>query len=172
MFKQISIKREYLLVAISILLLFLCYQLAIKKTIMAYQAHKDFVTKLDNSSNLNYQPDYLQRKSRNLDELLKKYELDSMAFRGDVLVVIAALAQRENVKLINIPVPDPSYNLPAFELQRLDFEGDYFSLLRLYNQFYYKKDIGVIRSLRFKKIKSSPDAESKLVMEVLMERKK
>lgn len=171
MLKNIPIKKEYLLVAGTIIAVLICYQLAFKKTIMAWQLNKQLNTQLTQASDLNVQPAYLERKSANLSKITALYKTDTTAFRSNVISNIAGIAEKENVRLSEVPLQDPSYNTDKFIIQKLDFEGDFFSLTKVLKQLQSTPQIGMLRSVTYKSIgiRSNSDESKKLVLEVYLE---
>jgi len=171
MLKQLPLKKEYLLVAAAILLLLISYQLAFKKTIEAWQLNTGLKHQLAQSTDVSYQPGYLERKNANLSNILKLYKADTVDFRSNIIGTISAIAEKENVKLTGVPTQDPFYHTPQFIIQKLDFEGDYFALIKTLKQLQGAKGIGLVRAVTFKTsvINSSSDKAKKLLLEVYLE---
>lgn len=171
MLKQIPIKREYLLIAVSIVLLLLCYQLAFKKTIEAWQVNKQLKTQVAQAADLSYQPAYLERKNNNLSKIIALYKTDTIAFRSNTISVISSIAESENVKLSEVPLQDPIYHADQFIIQKLDFEGGFFALTKVLNQLQATNGVGVVRAATYKVTgtRSGVDDVRKLVLEVYLE---
>src|SRR5260370_37700569 len=110
MLKQLPFKKEYLLAAATMLLLLICYQLAFKKTIVAWQLNRGLKQKLAQSTDVSQQPEYQERKNANLGKLIDLYKADTTEFRSNILSNISAIAENENVKLTEVPTRDPLYN--------------------------------------------------------------
>src|ERR1700748_900404 len=109
MLEKLPIKKEYLLIAATIVLLLLSYQLAFKHTIEAWQTNTELRSKLSKSGDLSFQPGYLERKSANIDKIISQYKADTTEFRSNIINVISSIAEKENVKLTEVPVQDVSY---------------------------------------------------------------
>src|SRR5579863_7541671 len=109
MLKQFNIKKEYGLVAASILLLLIAYQFAFKKTIEAWQLHRDLKRQVQQSGDISVQPGYLERKQRNLDKIISLYQADSVNFRSNNLSTISSVAGLDDVRLSEVPSQDPVY---------------------------------------------------------------
>jgi len=171
MLKQLPIKKEYLLLAGTVLLLVISYQLAFKRTVDAWQLHNRLKKQLATSVSLTDQPVYLERKNHNLDQIIDLYKTDTTTFRSNAISSIVSIAEKENVKLSEVPTQDPMFHSGSFIIQKLDFEGDYFALTKTYNQLQSAKDLGVAGSAIFKvvEMRSSTDDVKKLVMEVYLE---
>jgi len=171
MLKQLLFKKEYLLVAASLILVLLCYQLAFKKTIEAWQLNKSLKTQLIQSTDVSYQPEYQERKNNNLEKIIKLYKVDTVDFRSNIISVISAIAAKENVKLIEVPTQELSYHTAHLIVQKLKLEGDYFSLIKALNLLQQTKGIGAVRATSFKETapRSNNDMAKKLVVEVYLE---
>jgi hypothetical protein len=171
MFKQNLLKKEYLLVAATLVLLLISYQLAFKKTAEAWQLNNHLKTQLAQSTDVSYQPQYAERKNNNLGKLINLYKADTANFRSNVISIISSVAEKENVKLSEVPSQDLLYHTAQFIIQKLNFEGDYFSLIKVLNRLQSTKEIGMVRAVNFKTIAipSNADKGKKLVLEVYME---
>jgi hypothetical protein len=171
MLKQLPIKKEYVLIAAAVVLLLLSYQLAFKKTMEAWQINKHLKAQLFEATNLSYQPAYLERKNKNLTNIIGRYKTDTVAFRSNIISTISAIAEKENVKLSEVPVQDPLYHTDQFIIQKLNFEGSFFALTKVLKQLQATKGIGVVRSASYKavNVRSNTDEAKKLTMEVYLE---
>jgi hypothetical protein len=171
MLKQLPLKKEYLLIAAAIVLLLLSYQLAFKKTIEAWQINKRLKEQLIRATDLSYQPAYLERKNKNLTNIINRYKTDTVAFRSNIISSISSIAEKENVKLSEVPVQDPLYHTNQFIIQKLNFEGSYFALTKVLKQLQARSGIGMVRSVTYKAInvKSNKDEAKKLIIEVYLE---
>jgi len=171
MLKQLPVKKKYLLLAGTVLLLVISYQLAFRRTAEAWQLHNTLKKQLTVAAALSDQPAYLERKNHNLDQIIDLYKTDTATFRSNAISAVASIAEKENVKLSEVPKQDPMYQSRSFIIQKLDFEGDYFALTKTFSELQSTKGIGVPRSAIFKvvEIRSSTDDIKKLVMEVYLE---
>jgi hypothetical protein len=171
MLKQLPIKKGYLLIAGAMVLLLLSYQLAIKKTIEAWQVNRQLNAQLEQAVGLSYQPAYLERKDANLTALIKQYQTDTVAFRSNAISAIAAVAEKEQVKLSEVPLQDPLFHTGQFNVQKLDFEGSFFALTRVLDKLQRTAGIGTVRSATYKLsvTRANGDEIKKLVLEVYLE---
>jgi hypothetical protein len=171
MLKKIPVKNEYLLVVGAVLLLLLSYRLAFKKTIEAWQLNSDLKARVSLSNDIAVQPEYLERKNTNLNRLIDLYKADTTALRNNLINIVSLLADKENVKLSEVPVQDIANVSEHFIIERLHFEGDYFSLMRLSQKLQEEKGIGMIRSemLKVTEVNTSSGKLKKLSLEVLLE---
>lgn len=171
MFKQIPVKKEYLLAAATAVLLLFCYQLAFKKTLEAWQVNRQLKAQAARAADLSYQPAYLERKNSNLARILARYQTDTLAFRSSTINTIAAIAAKEQVKLSEVPVQNPFYHADRFMIQKLGFEGGFFALEKVLDQLQASKDIGMVRSADFKvvEVRAGSKPVRQLVLEVYLE---
>src|SRR5665213_1775802 len=114
MLKELPFKKEYLFGASAIIALLISYQLAFKRTIEAWHIHTGLEKQLAQSSEVAYQPGYLERKDNKLDKIINLYKADTLDFRSNIIGVISSIAERENVKLTEVPTKDPQYHTGQF----------------------------------------------------------
>lgn len=165
--------KNNILLAVGILALtFLTYQFAIKNTIAAYETNKRLKTSLMSNSVEFLPADFMQRKDRNLKKILGKYSLDPVTFKGKSIGEVASIAERENLKLIEIPVLDPFYNTEKFLIQRMDFEGDFYSIVRFIQRIQNEQKVGVLKSLSLKTEMNGIEQGKKLSLEIFLQIKK
>ncbi|HTK18442.1 MAG TPA: hypothetical protein VL442_02965 [Mucilaginibacter sp.] len=126
---------------------------------------------MSQSSDLSIQPGYIERKSANLNHILDLYKVDTLNFRNEAVSKISSIAEAENVKLAEVPNQDPTYHIAEFTIQRLNFEGDYPSLVKTIGDLPHAKGIGILRSAIIKKVEShtTNDTATKLVLQVYLE---
>ena len=171
MLKQLNIKKEYGLIVASVLLLLIAYQFAFKRTVEAWQLHRDLRQQVLKSADISVQPGYLERKNRNLDKIMSLYKADTVNFRSNVLSTISSIAEQNDVKLSEVPSEDPVYHTSQFAMQKLSFEGNYFALERTLDKLQSTGNMGIIRSVAIKSIgrHAANDDSKKIVMEVYFE---
>lgn len=157
MLKIGQIKKEYLLLAASLVMLVICYQLAFKKSIDAWHQHRQLALQAAQSVSGSFQPGYSERKSANISKVLNLYKADTVNFRSNIISRISLVAEKGNVKLAEVPADDPSLHNNKIIRQKLAFEGDYFSLVKTLNELQKTPEIGVIRSVD---LKSAPSNDS------------
>jgi hypothetical protein len=171
MLKKKTLKKEHLFFIAAILFCIICYRLAFKKTIEAWQIHLQLSKQLAVTDDLSDQPAYLERKQINLSKILGLYRADTVAFRSNIISTISGIAEKDGVKLSEVPVQEPSYNTDKFIIQKLSFEGSFFTMTKVLQQLQSTTAIGMIRSFTFRSVglKSSNDQTKKLILEVYME---
>ena len=171
MLKQLPLKKEYLLIAGVIMLLWASYELAFKKTVEAWHVHKQLKAQIAQSSDLSYQPAYLERKNNNLSKLISRYKTDTTTFRSNIINTVSSIAEEEGVKLSEVPLQDPIYHTDKFIIQKLNFEGDFFALTKVVNQLQTANGIGMVRAATYRITgnRANTDETKKLVLEVYLE---
>lgn len=171
MLKEIKFKKEYGLSAASIIVLIISYQLVFKKTVAAWQFNSNLQKQIAQSSDASYQPGYLERKNANLEKIIDLYKADTVNYRSNILSVISAIAEGENVKLTEVPSQQPAFHMSEFTIQKLKFEGDYFALENTFNKLQQAKDIGMVRSAKISSIinHSNGGDVKKMEMELSLE---
>jgi hypothetical protein len=171
MFKGLTLKNNYVLAAAAALLFFLCYQFAFKKTLAAWQTHQELKNQIAQSTDLSVQPDYLYRKNNNLKRILELYQADTIGFRNNSISNIAVIAEKENVKLSEVPMQDPLLHTDEFIIQKLAFEGDFFSPTKTLNVLQITPGLGIVKSVIYQIVKDKTGfaSDKKLNMEVYLE---
>jgi hypothetical protein len=171
MLQKIPVKKEYLLIGGTILLLWLGYQLALKKTMEAWQLNKQLKSQLAQSADLTVQPAYTERKNYNLDIIINRYKTDTVQFRSNIINIIASIAEKQGVKLSEVPLQDPLFHTDKYIVQKLSFEGGYFDLIKTLDQLQKTTGIGIVRSVGIKTIitRSATGNIRKVMMEIYLE---
>jgi hypothetical protein len=166
--KQLPFKKEYLLAGAATILLLLSYQLAFKKTIAAWQLNHRLKQELATSADISSEPQYQERKNNNLGQVIGLYRADTLEFRSNMIGEITKIAEKENVKLTAVPSRDPLFHSSKFLIQKLDLEGDYFSLTKVFDLLNKARGIGVIRSSTYKSatIMAVSSGEKKVTLEL------
>lgn len=156
--KYPGIKTYYLLIGLGLLMGFLTYHFAIRHTIASWKLNESLKTSLAKSTDVSYDPAYLNRKKVNLDRILAGYKADTANLRSLAISTLAITAAKNNVRLTEVPGPETTVRAGKFVAQPLRFEGDYFSLIRFLDQVQQSSNIGVVRSVS---IKSQPPGQQK-----------
>lgn len=135
----------YSLMILALVLLLLCYQFGFRKTILAYDEYLDLKNASAAEFGAVYQPDYNKRMNANLDRILDFYKADTTSLRNGVINRIAVIAQKANVKIIDVPPPDPNRDSSAITIQKLSFRGSFFSLLKVLDTLQQTSGLGFVR---------------------------
>ncbi|AMR33708.1 hypothetical protein A0256_20865 [Mucilaginibacter sp. PAMC 26640] len=166
MLKDFFIKGKYGLIVAAVILLAISYQLALKKTIAAWQLNSRLRQQVSQAGDLSFQPGYLDRKNKNLEQLVKSYTIDSANFRSGIINNVALVAETEKVKVTAIPVRDISLQSERLMMQQLELAGTYPALMKACQKLYSLPGIGLVRSVTLKK---PAQTQSKNTDEVLMD---
>lgn len=148
----------------------ICYELAFSRTMADWHHYKELNRELAAGNDLSYQPGYMTRKSRNLEQTLSLYRSDTALFRSNTISVIASLAEKQHVRLTGVPADADIFHTDRAMLQKLRFTGDFFSLNRFLYQLESTPGIGVPRSLVYRaERKQASSVPGTPVLEVLLE---
>ncbi|MCJ8212046.1 hypothetical protein MUY27_20180 [Mucilaginibacter sp. RS28] len=156
------LKPEIVMIGSAILILWVAYQLAISKTVAAWQLHQKLSKQTDRTE-LSIPSSYQERINQNLAGLTQVYTADSLTFHSRLIRHLSELADQQQIKLADLP---EAGNLSTGKLnyQTVTFEGDYFHLLKALDQLEQKQGVGYIRSLTFERpVLNGPDNNPKPV---------
>jgi len=155
--------KKYMLWAGLAVFMFICYQLAFKPTIEAWNYNQELKERAAASNTANGKPLYQVRKKRNLDTLIARFRIDTAVFRNQVLTRTGLVSQKQNVRLTDIPMPDALSSAGGYLVQKLILEGKYADLLRTLDQLRSTAEIGFIRSVALQ----MPDRDKPAKQQVL-----
>jgi hypothetical protein len=171
MLERLPVKQNYLFVAGAVSLLLICYKLALNKTVETWQTNVQLKSQLNQSADLSYQPGYLDRKNINLDKVIDLYKTDTIQFRNISINKIAIIAEKEDVKLSEVPLQTSVFYSDRLITQKINLEGDYYGLIKTLNTLHTTAGIGVIRSVvyRIARGRTNVESDKKLVAEIYLE---
>ncbi|MES2063497.1 MAG: hypothetical protein V4456_16330 [Bacteroidota bacterium] len=167
--EKIFREQKYLLYAAVAIFFLICYQLAFKPTIEAWQSNSELKDRMLQSGGTSGQPAYLIRKKVNLDTLVARFKIDTGLFRTGVLNKIALIAQKQDVKLVDIPTPDQLSSAGPYLIQKLVMEGNYFALLKTLNDLRSADQVGFIRSVSIRMPERDTQVKQGLAMTIYLE---
>ena len=148
----------------------ICYQLAFKKTVEAWQENRQLKLQVEKSVSPGASPAYTERKDANLTKILELYQADTVNLRSNTISNIALAADAADVKLAQVPAPDAVTQSLDAHFQKLDFEGDYFSLLKVLQRLERFHGVGRVRSAVIRQgHETANESGKKLVMELYFE---
>lgn len=165
MMEKLPVKHKWLFIAAALLLMWICYVFAFKKTIAAWQLNRELKARVAAAQDLSLQPAYLERKDANLKKLLNLYRADTLSFRNEKVNLIAAAAESVNARLSEVPNDEPAYHGNKWVIQRLDFQGSYFALTRLLDKVEHLPSVGVIRCAEYQ-LNRNPTAQDKTQLSI------
>jgi hypothetical protein len=142
-----NIRKDYLLIAGSILFFLVCYRFSFSHTVEAWKLRRELQQKIKASADLSYQPGYLERKDNNLNHIIGRFKIDTTTLRSNMITTIALQAEKMQVRLSRVPIQSVSNPGDKYVVQRLDFEGDYFSLCKLLGQLQSSEATGLVRAV-------------------------
>jgi len=145
------LKKGYLLAALAFVLTLLSARFAFWNTWQAWQLNKQLNSRIGEASDISFQPGYLERKGKNLAKAIYLYQVDTLAYRNMVLTSISSLAEKEKVRIVDVPTEGNNsyYQTRLYKVEKIELEGEYTNLMRFYNQLFSIKGIGMIRSVLF-----------------------
>lgn len=167
--EKIFLEKKYLIYVVVAGFSLICYQMAFKPTIEAWQSRSALKARILQSAGKSGQPDYLIRKKVNLDTLVARFKIDTGVFRTGVLNKIALIAQKQDVKLIDIPAPDPLSSAGPYLVQKLVMEGTYFALLKTLDGLRTAGQVGFIRSVSIRMPEKDTPVKQALAMTIYLE---
>ncbi|WP_158829389.1 hypothetical protein [Mucilaginibacter lacusdianchii] len=156
--KSISFKfrRSQWFAALAALLFLLSIKFAFLRTWQAWHIHQQLSAQLVRASDVSYQPGLLNRKQANLAQTLELFRVDSTVYRSWLLTSFSMLAEKEKVKVVDVPEADNQpYQASRYRIQQLGFEGSFFALTRLVYAAEAFKGTGYIRSIVYRKVNVS-----------------
>lgn len=163
-----------MLIAATILLLLVSYRFAFKNTFDAWQTNTQLKEQLLQTTDIALQPGYLERKNRNMEKVFERYKADTLTFRNNVINTASLLAEKANVRLVDVPVQNMDHTAGRSVIQQLNFEGDFFALTTLAKQLEQQTGVGVVRSLYWKRmdVRFNSHESKKLILEVFLQTSK
>lgn len=135
--------------------LYICYALAISKTLEQKAQYNTLAKEVLLSKNAPKQLSLLKQKEVYYDSLLTKYQLDGSSVQNNLLKVINAFAEANNIKVVSFLEPhfmaknDLMVNTYDFTL-----EGPYNAINQLIYQLEQQTKFGEIVNLHFEKKKN------------------
>jgi len=149
--------------------LVICYQLAIKNT---WDQKRQF-DRLSNESilfkNAPKQLSLFKQKERYYDSLLTKYQLDGSSIQNNLLKVINAYANDNNLKVISFLEPHVLIkNDLTLKTYEFVLEGEYNSINQLIYQLEQQTKFGEIISLQFEKKENFRTGKQYLQAKILL----
>ena len=160
MLEKLLQKRGLLMGVGSVLLLFICYWFAFSKTIEAWQLNKQLTVQSMHPAEIVNQPSYIIRKGKNIKQTLNLYKIDTIEVRNNILSRIAVIAEGENIQLSEVPVQDVPDSSSFIMVQKLNFQGNYVSLLKFLDKVNQTAGVGIIRSMSIKSSKKNGEQKN------------
>ncbi|SFZ93380.1 hypothetical protein SAMN05428642_103100 [Flaviramulus basaltis] len=152
-----------------ILVLVLCYQLAISKTLVLKNEYNALSQQEALFENTPKQISLLKQKQKYYDSLLNKYQIKGSSLQNGLLKTINAFADSSNIKVVGFLEPhiieqnDLKVNTFQFTL-----EGDYNAILKLIHKLEQDTKFGEITNLHFERKKNFRTGKHFLQASVLL----
>ncbi len=164
-----SKKRNITLVLISILVLFTCYNFAIKKTFLYKKEYKLLKNQELLFNDLPKQFAVLKEKNKYYDSLLNKFQITETSIQNNLLKTINKTAKKLNLKVVDFNEPhryienETKKNTYAFVV-----EGSFESILKLIHQMEQKTKFGEVMNVHLEKDKNRRTKKEFLQAEIMI----
>ena len=152
------------------LILLICYQMAIRKTVAAWRVNLDLKKERSQTTDISTSTTYLLRKHKNLEAIVHRYTEDSTTFRSDIISRVALIASKNNISVNSVPGAAANLQTPELGVEKLELQGRFFPLLTTLQAIEHGEHIGTVRSLKISKTRpSASPTDEMLHMEVFLE---
>lgn len=148
------------------LLVVASYYLAFQKTVMVYQNYALLKAQDGGSESLSVSPMYTMARIKQVDELYDRFKVDTLSWKNSLWNHGAGLSQKYGVSINAFPPVKAMIlqDLPCFQ-QRIGFNGDFASLLKLTKELSLLKYTGMIAGVKY--AKKNRDAQVSLTVDLL-----
>jgi len=162
-------QKNIALIICFVLILFICYKLAINKTIHQKQQLNKLSKELLLFKNAPKQLSLLKQKEVYYDSLLTKYQLDGSSIQNNLLKVINTFSNDNNLKVVSFLEPHTiTKNDLIVKTYEFVVEGNYNDINQLIFQLEQKTKFGEIINLHFEKKKNFRTGRFYLQAKVLL----
>ncbi|WP_303316678.1 hypothetical protein Q4Q34_07695 [Flavivirga abyssicola] len=147
--------KNIVLVTGFVLVLILCFKLAISKTITLKKEYNTLKQEEFLLKNTPKQLSLLKQKEKYYDSILNKYQIKGSSIQNNLLKTINTLANDNKLKVIHFLEPHViENNNLSVKTYRFSLEGDYNNILKLVYHLEQQTKFGEIISLSFEKKKN------------------
>ena len=152
-----------------IAILYICYLLAVSKTLEQEEQYNTLTKEVLLSKNAPKQLSLLKQKEVYYDSLLTKYQLDGSSIQNNLLKVINSYADANNLKVVSFLEPHViSQNDLSIKTYDFTLEGLYNDINKLIYQLEQQTKFGEIVNLHFEKKKNFKTGRYYLQVRVLL----
>lgn len=138
-----------------IIIIILCYQLAISKTLQQKEQYNTFKEQELLFKNAPKQLSLLKQKEVYYDSLLTKYQLVGSSIQNNLLKFVNTFASKNNLKVVSFLEPHSvSKNELIIKTYEFVLEGDYNAINQLIYQLEQQTRLGEVVNLYFEKKKN------------------
>lgn len=147
-------KKNYILLAITGILIIASWQLALEKTVDAIALNKELDSGSEDQGKLAFNPTYLKQKQQLLEDVLKKYTINQAEWTENFWFKISRVAAANDIGVYFHPQdlqglePDSS---SVISRQHIAFEGSFKNMLSFLDSIQKTEQMGYITSAVFKK---------------------
>ncbi|WP_423147913.1 hypothetical protein [Rubrolithibacter danxiaensis] len=148
------VKNKLLLVTAALLLI-LSWIFAFSKTVDVVAQYRNLTRQHDESNDLSYNPEYLNRKKSAINTILKRYQVDSAEWKNEFWLNVSSVASNRGIAVIYSPdkislSSDSSSNALK---QKIQFLGQFKPLVALLDSLEKTPRVGKITSVSFEREK-------------------
>lgn len=149
--------------------LFVCYQLAISKTVDLIDETNSLEIENMMFKNTPKELSILKQKQKYYDSIFNKYQLNGSSIQNNLLKTINTIAEQRNIKVISFLEPHIELkNDLTIKTYQFTLEGDYNNIIQLIYQLEQKSKFGEIINLHFEKKKNYRTGKSFLEASILL----
>ncbi|WP_323787700.1 hypothetical protein [Psychroserpens sp.] len=166
---MIKKNKNILLVAGFVFTLFICYQLAISKTIIQKQEYDVLKKQQVLFKNAPQKLSLLKKKEVYYDSILNKYQLDGSSVENNLLKTINVFATTNNIKVVSFLKPHIIFKEDLI-IKTYEFilEGDFNNINQLIHQLEQMTKFGEVVNLQFEKKKNHKTGKQYLQANILL----
>ncbi|WP_034045103.1 hypothetical protein [Wocania ichthyoenteri] len=147
--------KNILLVAGFIIILTLCYQLAISKTIALKKDYNSLIQEEELFKNTPKQLSLLMQKQKYYNSLLSKYQIKGGSIQNNLLKTVNTYADSNKLRVVSFLEPHISISHDlTIKTYQFTIEGNYNSILKLIHLLEQQTKFGEIINLHFEKKKN------------------
>lgn len=164
-------KKNILAVIGLLVLLWLCYQLAFKKTWDTYQQKKELESQAQFFRDMPKQLAVLKQKERYYDSLLKEYNLNRGSLQNNLLHTLNTYAEDYQISIIEFKDPhifNDEKEIMTYTYQ-FKLQGEYNDLIQLVYQLEQGSKYGELVHVSFLKKKNYRTQKNELTAQVLLQ---
>jgi len=163
-------KNNKLLVLGFLATLFICYQLAIKKTFKTYGDYADNRLKMEELRNVPQQLEQLNQKERVLNQQLLEFNVEDISVQSNLLKYLNQETEKNKVKIIDFNSPHLfTDDNGEVETYIFDLQGRYTDMLKVLNALENQGSFGGIVHVNMEKKRNYRTKKTYLQASVFLE---